>query len=264
MSNVPRKFLRFLPTPKRILRLLSPFNQFANVSNDYVPMEPDAIGSTFENAWKDPEIPSRQRSLVDQQIASYRKSEPNPVFDALVTTLRSNIENLDSKSLIEIGCSSGYYSEVLKIKGIFSEYRGCDYSESFIKMARKKYPNIPFDVEDATQLTYGTGSFDIVISGCCILHIRNFESAVSEAARISRRHVVFHRTPVLHLGGHHYFRKKAYGVETMEIHFNEQMLVDLFRAKGMHIIGINTHSISGVQESQDVLAMKTYLCEKIQ
>jgi len=63
------------------------------------------------------------------------------------------------------------------------------------------YPAIRFDVEDATRLRYNSDSFDIVVSGCCLLHISEYEKAIAEAARVSREFVVFHRTPVLHMTG---------------------------------------------------------------
>lgn len=187
----------------------------------------------------------------------------NPAFDALTEILDRNIPNVNGLNLLEIGCSSGYYYDVLRIKGIQASYRGCDYSEAFIALARHHYPGVPFDVEDAVGLRYRSESFDIVVSGCCILHIADYEKAISEAARVSRTYVVFHRTPIMHLHGPLVFRKKAYGFETIEIHFNEQKLVELFSAHKLCIIDVNTHYISWDTKRQDALAMKTYLCKKI-
>src|SRR6185436_8101530 len=109
----------------------------------------------------------------------------------LVEILRRNIPHLDHLQLLEIGCSSGFYSEVLRIKGIDTAYRGCDYSRAFVALARQCYPAVPFDVEDAVDLTYASGTFDIVVSGGCILHIADYEKAIAEAARVSRQYVVF-------------------------------------------------------------------------
>lgn len=215
------------------------------------------------DAWRSEEIPRRQRELVDRQLADYRSGAPNPVFDALVDVLKSSGVAAEGGQLLEIGCSSGYYSEVLRLRGLDRiAYRGCDYSPAFVQLARECYPDTPFDVGDATALTYDAGAFDIVVSGCCILHIADYDKAIAEAARVSRKYVVFHRTPVLHAGGPVYYTKLAYGVETLEIHFNEQSLVDAFARHGLKPVAINTHALSWDAARGDALAMKTYLCVK--
>ena len=217
---------------------------------------------TLGNAWRHKDNPARQRELVETELAKYRKGEPNPAYDALTNILSAYVENLDQTQLLEIGCSSGYYSEVLGIKDIHAAYRGCDYSDAFIGMARTLYPEMPFDVEDATSLTYGDAEFDVVVSGGCILHIVDYERAITEAARVSRKYVIFHRTPVFHECGPIFYTKKAYGVDAFEIHFNEQKLVDAFYRNGLKVIAINTHSLSWNKKARDALAMKTYLCIK--
>lgn len=256
------------PFPRLQKITLSAYRRLStgNVSTDYQVIgsaDVGRVGYELAESWKNEEIPERQRILVERQLKEYRKSQPIPVFDALTGILKSNIPDVDVSSLLEIGCSSGYYSEVLRIKGISAAYHGCDFSEAFIKLARRIYPSVPFDVEDATKLSYPSSSFDIVVSGCCILHIADYERAISETARVCRQYAVFHRTPILHLHGPVVSTKKAYGVDTMEIHFNEQELVRLFSVHGLDVIGVNTHSISWDSAIQDATAMKTYLCRKI-
>src|SRR3954470_1170591 len=237
----------------------------AGVSTDYQPL-PDAqapaAGRQLRDSWKDASIPERQRAIVDPQLNAYRKGAPVPVFDALVEILKSNIPGLAGQTVLEIGCSSGYYSEVFTIKKLGVHYEGCDYSAAFIDLARQRYPGIAFGVQDATELRYADTSYNIVLSGGCILHIPDYECAIAEAARVSRRWVVFHRTPVLAMHGPMSYTKKAYGVDTIEIHFNEQALVRLFARHDMRVVDVNTHAIGWEAEISDALAMKTYLCVK--
>jgi ubiquinone/menaquinone biosynthesis C-methylase UbiE len=264
-KQVVRRILHRLPMLKSAVRMLRSVAQPQAVSDNYRVFDAGASAETvraLEGAWRDNTIPLRQRQLVDKQLQAYRAGEPNEVFDALVTMLSHNVTELNRRSILEVGCSSGYYSEVLSIKGVNASYSGCDYSEAFVDLARKLYPHLRFEVQDAVDLRYGDATFDIVISGGCILHIPQYAKAVAEAARVAGRHVVFHRTPVLHGGGPVTYRKKAYGVETLEIHFNEQQLVRLFRRHGMRVIDINTHAIEWDSKQGDALAMKTYLCEK--
>jgi SAM-dependent methyltransferase len=237
----------------------------ASVSTEYRPIDADKVETAADelrDSWKDAAIPERQRAIVAPQLEAYRAGAPVAVFDALVEIMSANIAGLAGLRLLEIGCSSGYYSEVLDIKRLGLRYEGCDYSPAFIELARQLYPGLPFAVEDATRLRYADESFDIVVSGGCILHIPEYERAIAEAARVSRRWVVFHRTPVLHMQGPVTYAKKAYGVDTIEIHFNEQALVRLFTRHGMRIEDINTHSLGWQAAQADALAMKTYLCGK--
>ena len=237
----------------------------ASVSTDYQPVHADKVeasGDELRDSWKNVAIPERQRAIVAPQLAAYRSGAPIAVFDALVEIISANIAGLAGLRLLEIGCSSGYYSEVFDIKQLGLRYEGCDYSSAFIELARRLYPRVPFTVEDGTRLRYADESFDIVVSGGCILHIPDYERAIAEAARVSRGWVVFHRTPVLHTRGPVTYAKKAYGVDTIEIHFNEQALVRLFSRHGMRVVDINTHSIGWEAAQSDALAMKTYLCDK--
>lgn len=221
-----------------------------------------AAGNRLRDSWKNEQIPARQRELVDAQLSAYRRGEPVTVFDALVDILRANVADLNGVRLLEIGCSSGYYSEVFAARGVAVNYEGCDYSPAFIELARRHYPALRFEVQDAVRLSYPDANFDIVVSGGCILHIPDYEKAVGEAARVARRWVVFHRTPVLHASGPLTYTKTAYGVQTIETHFNEQKLIRLFARNGLYVADINTHSISWEQTLGDALTMKTYLCKK--
>ena len=129
-------------------------------------------------------------------------------------------------------------------------------------MLRDGHRVATLDVQDATGLRHPDASYDIVLSGGCILHIPDYEGAIAEAVRVARRWVVFHRTPVLHMHGPITYTKKAYGIDTIEIHFNEQALMRLFSRHAMHLVDINTHSIGWEAAISDGLAMKTYLCVK--
>jgi SAM-dependent methyltransferase len=259
IKNFVRSLIRRSPGVDFALRGLYIASQFHPVSSSDLAR----VGEQLSGSWKDDGIPGRQRALVDVQLAAYRGGQSNPTFDGLVDILVHNISALDGKSLLEIGCSSGYHLEVLQCRDVDASYQGCDISPAFIQLARQTYPSTRFDVEDATQLSYGSCTFDIVVSGCCLLHIPDHEKAIAEAARVSREFVIFHRTPVLHLAGPAFYTKRAYGVEMVEIHFNEQQLVRMFVAHGLHVVDINSHHSMPERRQSDLLVYKTYLCRKV-
>ena len=263
MSILHRLLERF-PHTKRLLKyLLRALHLRTDASSHYVQLHEGEAGQEagrLRTAWQMQALPARQRELVDVQLRAYRCGEPVDVFDVLVNAFKSLPETVRGMSVLEVGCSSGFYSEVLDIAGLDVAYTGCDYSEAFIDMARQKYSALRFDVEDATGLKYGPESFDIVISGCCLLHIPEYQSAVAEAARVARHYVIFHRTPVVLGQPNVYFRKLAYGVETIEIHFNEPDFLALLDQHGLELIAAYTLDESvrhGVGS-----ANRTYVCRK--
>ncbi len=221
------------------------------------------ISEQLSASWMAEEIPGEQWAVVEPQLAAYRAGKPSPAFDALVDILAHNVPELHNRTLLEIGCSSGYHSEVLRCKGVKALYRGCDFSPAFIRLARQMYPSIRFDLEDATRLSYSSDSFDIVVSGGCLLHIPEYERAIDEAARVSREFVVFHRTPIVHMTGPAVYTKNAYGAEMLEIHFHEQQLVRMFVAHNLHVVDINSHLSLPERGQSEPLIYKTYLCQKM-
>ena len=235
----------------------------SNVSSRYIEMPDGAVETEsvrLRGAWQDWDLPMKQRELVDRQLADYRVGLPIDVFDVLVEAMHA-IPKESRASVLEVGCSSGFYSEVFKIAGLDVNYVGADYSDAFIKLAQLRYPALKFDLEDATAMRYRDNAFDVVISGCCLLHIPEYEEAVAEVARVARTFAIFHRTPVVLDRPNRYFRKLAYGVETIEIHFNEQQFLDLLRTHSMELVG--TWNLSETPSDQPINAVRTYLCRVV-
>ena len=213
-------------------------------------------------AWQDTQIPNRQRQLVDAQLDLYKKGSKVEPFDVF-SKLLSKINNpLTSQRLLEIGCSSGYYSEVIKFSDFNIDYTGCDYSESFIELAKQYYPECDFFVADASNLKIFNRSYDIVVSGCCILHMTNYEEAISEVARVADKWAIFHRTPVLVADRTQYFTKDAYGIKTVEIHFNEPNLINLFNKYGLAIVDVISFNQEYDGNGNILSATRSYLLKK--
>lgn len=64
--------------------------------------------------------------------------------------------------VLDVGCATGYYSAILASLGY--DVTGVDISETGIRKARERYPDIRFEVQDATALPYPAGSFDFVFA----------------------------------------------------------------------------------------------------
>lgn len=251
---------------RSIISILNRFPDLKRALRGYVNLKGDearAEGQRLRNSWQDDDLPVKQRKLIDKQVHQYRAGVNIDVFDVFVTALRALPFQSPSASLLEIGCSSGFYSEVVDIAGLPINYSGCDYSGAFIRLAKEKYPSIDFSVADATVLHYKDRSFDVVVSGCCLLHIPEYVKAVEETVRVARDYVIFHRTPVVWGQSERWYRKQAYGIETVEIHFNEPEFLALLASNGLELIATHTLSEDCVDRSRNRgQATRTYVCRK--
>ena len=264
MTTLQNMLARFPKTKALAKHLRDRLRPSSGISSRYVELEADEAAkesARLRGAWQAYELPKRQRALVDRQLAEFRCGGAVDVFDVMVKALRELPENVDGMSLLERGCSSGYYAEVLEIAGIGVAYSGCDYSPAFVDMAREKYPGMRFDVEDATALRFADDALDIVVSGGCLLHIPQYAQAVAETARVARRYAVFHRTPVVLGQPEKRYRKLAYGVETVEIHFNEPQFLALLAESGLQLIA--TYTLSEGMAGGIGKAERTYVCKKV-
>lgn len=206
------------------------------VSTDYRRLDPSevsAIAAECDKAWQDAAIPLRQwASCVRGELERFRAGERQPHFDILVDMLKQT--GLDNPRLLDVGAASGFYSEVIRRGGFSCRYTACDYSPHFARMAEDLFPGIDFKVGDARALPFADNSFEVLISGCVILHVADYEKVISESARVAAKFCVFNRTPVTIETSH--WVKSAYGVRCLEIHFGEQELLGLFAKYGLTVV----------------------------
>lgn len=203
------------------------------------PEEVDAFASECALAWQDPEIPRRQYDLVVAgELEKFRAGEPVLPYDALASVLYA-LPTMAPPSLLDVGAASGYYREVLKIRRFDCRYTAVDFSQAFKDEAELHFPGIHFDIGDARSLPYADGQFDIVLHSAAIMHIREYAQAIREAARVSRRYVIFHRTAVVMDRSTEFWAKTAYDVPTMEIHIEYNEFLRLTQAAGLKCLSAN-------------------------
>lgn len=231
------------------------------VSTDYRRLDPSEVAdfcAAHRDAWKDPAIPRRQwTTVVRGELERFRAGHRQPHFEALLRALKTAGVS-ETSTVLEVGASSAYYSEVLKIGGVPCHYTALDYSEAYRGLAAELFPGVKFEVGDACALPYMYGAFDVVISGCCIIHIPEYAEAIIEAARVARGYVVFARTPVLSFRETTYLAKQAYGVECLEIHFNSDELLGLFAASGLEVVTAEDVFF----DPEGGFGHRTFLCKK--
>lgn len=204
------------------------------VSANYRPLSPDDNTETLYSNWKDSSIPLRQWELVSDQLtclASTRQLFPFSMLQACAARIGGI-----GCSVLEVGCSSGYNSQVLSSQWPNLVYRGVDYSPSFIEFARTMFPLLDFNVADAAHLPFDDASFDVVLDGGCLLHVPSPLQCIREAFRVSSRYVIYHRVAITCEDENTHWVKEAYGVPVAETAFNRSWLEREFSRYGRIIL----------------------------
>ena len=147
--------------------------------------------------YTDPNIPQKQRQLVDLQLEKMYHGDIAPHFKVLANVFEKLENGKHSLKVLDAGCASAYYSEIIKhlVPHPF-DYVGSDYNPEMLQLAKEKYPALPFFRMDLRRLAWLDSSFDVVMSGAVIVHIKEWQKAVSEIARVSKKWLILHRTRV--------------------------------------------------------------------
>lgn len=204
-------------------------------STGYELINEDDIDEVLLKGWKNPLVSSRQRELTEQQLQQMYKGSVNLLFRILEKCIRESYS--EDSIILEIGCSTGYYYEILNhLLDTKIEYTGVDFSEEMIKSARYYYPNTNFVLADGANLPFEDKQFSIVISGSILLHNWNYEQHIKETCRVAKNRVIIHRTPICKKNKTLLQKKQAYGIDVLEVRFNESELIGLFEAEGFELI----------------------------
>jgi len=230
-------------------------------ADTYQLISPSAVTEPLVQGWQAPDIVEKQRDRVNWELQQMYLGNVPVVFQVAAQAVAAT--GMEQGRIIEIGCASGYYYEVLEhLSGHPINYTGLDYSRSLIERARREYPNVPFRIADAMKLPLANRSHDIVISGCVLLHVKDYQQAIAETARVASHWCIFHRTPVIPNGETKYMTKLVYGVPVVELAFGEPELFSLFAQNGLEVLhefSIGRYHPTALKEQVE---MKTYVCQK--
>jgi SAM-dependent methyltransferase len=176
----------------------------------------------------------RQERAYQALVAAMKDGQPRLDFKVAAEAIATT--GIAHPKVLEVGCGSGYYSEVLATllsDGV--QYTGIDYSDAMIARARAHYPSTVFEVADATKLPYADGTFDIVFNGVSLMHIVDYQGAIRDAARVAARYCIFHTVPVFDDYRTTFLTKYAYGAPVVEIIFGKQELMSLCQESGLRL-----------------------------
>ena len=86
--------------------------------------------------------------------------------------------------VLEIGCGVGTVVDWLRQKGCRA--KGTDISAKAVAYGREKYPGIELAAEAAEKMSWGDGSFDMVVSFDVVEHLVDVEVHLEEVRRVLR------------------------------------------------------------------------------
>ena len=230
ISNILLRHLKY-----KLIKISPLKSQADKISNKIIRIEKVDINDDLINSWKSIDIPEIQRELVQSELEQMYKGNIPILFDVLTKLLKLVIN--EKSEVLELGCSSGYYSEIIEyILGIKLKYTGVDYSESFIKMAKDFYPNQKFICSNSDNIPLNDNSVPIVISAGLLSHTVNYEEQIRESVRIAKNYIVFHRLPLCKNKQTHYNKKQIYGYDMLEIRYNENEILDIFNYNDLKLV----------------------------
>ena len=100
--------------------------------------------------------------------------------------LRSALELRSGDSLLDVGCGTGHFTRRAAAKG--AQVVGLDLDERALEFARRHSPEtVRFLHGDATCLPFEDRSFDNVMSVAALCFVPQWQEAVAEIVRVSRR-----------------------------------------------------------------------------
>ena len=100
------------------------------------------------------------------------------------------IEEVNPKSVLDVGCGMGLDYEMYKSNKSIIEYHGVDVCEGFIKSNKENHPEADFRVARAQELPFENNEFDLVTCRGVLEHLDEPYKAISEIARVSKHDVV--------------------------------------------------------------------------
>lgn len=114
----------------------------------------------------------------------FRKHITDQLMIEQVDNILSVKKNIRA-NILDVGCGDGSMSKLLSNICSNSTISGVDISENLIKIARKSYPDISFNVDDASLLRIiKSNSIDIIVTNNVLMDLSDLDGAVKNFYRV--------------------------------------------------------------------------------
>jgi len=138
-------------------------------------------------------------SIITHYLELYKKFGENPKAlgwlkgnQSIRFQIISQIGKMDNSSLLDVGCGFGDLFGFLKYRKIKVRYNGVDINSEFLKIAKKRYPNVKFELRDIHKKKF-LRKFDWVVATGITNYATNYQhlkDILKEMFRICKKGVV--------------------------------------------------------------------------
>lgn len=125
-----------------------------------------------------------EKQAWEAKAARYDHTWGN-VSNQIVTPLLDKLEPVEGLKLLDCGCGPGHLCGEAMARGAI--VTGCDYSEQMVTIAKENYARGKFESQDAENLTYEDGSFDIVTMNYLLLHVADQRKTLLGGKRVLKK-----------------------------------------------------------------------------
>lgn len=92
--------------------------------------------------------------------------------------------------VLDVGCASGGFFNIMRSYEPHIEYTGVDLSERAVELAKERYPEATFIVTEGFELFFANNTFDVVHCTSVFNNEPNYQAMLQEMYRVSNRFVL--------------------------------------------------------------------------
>ena len=92
--------------------------------------------------------------------------------------------------VLDVGCASGGFFNIMRSYEPHIEYTGIDLSERAVELAKERYPEATFIVTEGFELVFANNTFDVVHCTSVFNNEPNYQAMLQEMYRVSNRFVL--------------------------------------------------------------------------
>jgi len=189
----------------------------------------DAARMATGTGWYSQRTARRQERAWSQLTAAALAGEPRRDVQAVIDAL---LRCPPTSLVLEVGCGTGYFSDIIGHFCPQMNYTGVDYSSAMVDLARTRRPGREFISGDATSLPFPDDSFDVIVDGAALIHIPAWREALAEYARVARQAIILSSLTIADIPTTRAVEKLAYGSPVVELVFSRQELLSEIAAAG--------------------------------
>jgi ubiquinone/menaquinone biosynthesis C-methylase UbiE len=115
--------------------------------------------------------------------------------------------------VLDVGCASGGFFNIMKTMEPLMEYTGVDIAEPPIRLAKQNYPGVNFQVIDGIEMPFEDNTFDIVHCTKVLVIEPRYQEMVKEMYRVSKRFVLIDIRLIKDIGNENVSQQSSYKIE---------------------------------------------------